>query len=69
MKLLMMKNFFHLLKAFSKNQLKVLYENGIISEEKLYLLLPKNQINFFQKIKTNSINDINTKIEDLYQLE
>ena len=31
-----------LLKTFSKYQLKALYENGIISEEKFNLLIPKN---------------------------
>ena len=32
-----------LLKTFSKVQIKVLYESGIISEEKFYSLFPKNQ--------------------------
>ena len=31
-----------LLKTFSIYQLKALYENGIISEEKFNLLIPKN---------------------------
>ena len=50
-----------LLKTFSKDQLKVLYENEIITEEKLNLLLPKNQ----KENQSSTINDINTKIEDI----
>ena len=56
------------LKIFSKNQLKVLYQNGIISEEKYNLLITKNQkenqsrftFNFSSSKETNStVNDIN----------
>ena len=32
-----------LLKRFSKDQLKVLYQNGIITEENFNLLLPKKK--------------------------
>ena len=32
-----------LLKTFSKDQLEVLYQNKIITEEKLNLLVPKNK--------------------------
>ena len=47
------------LQTFSKYHLEVLYQNGIISEEKLNLLIPK---------KTNSTindNNINTKLEEI----
>ena len=58
-----------LLKTFSKNQLEVLYQNVIITEEKLNLLIPKNQKenqNQSSTKETNStLNDINTKIEDI----
>ena len=56
-----------LLKTFSKDQLKVLYENGIITEEKFNLLLPKNQKeNQFSTKETNfKVNDINAKIEEI----
>ena len=64
-----------LLKTFSKDQLEVLYQNTIISEEKFNLLIPKNQkenqsrftFNFFSSTKeTNStVNDINIKIEEI----
>ena len=49
-----------LLKTISKNQLKALYENGIISEEKFNLLLPKNK-----STKETNFNNINTKIEEI----
>ena len=48
------------LKTFSKYQRKVLYQNGIISEEKFNSLLPKNQkenqsrFNFSSSKETNS---------------
>ena len=48
-----------LLKTFSIYQLKALYENGIITEEKLNLLLPNNQKDNFP------VNDIKTKIEEI----
>ena len=56
-----------LLKTFSKDQLKALNQNGIISEEKFNLLIPKNQSS---TKKTNStlknINILNnTKIEEI----
>ena len=44
------EKFIPLLKTFSKNQLKALYENGIISEEKLNLFLPKNQCSTIEEI-------------------
>ena len=52
-----------LLKTFPEDHLEVLYEKGVISEEKFNLLIPKNQtstkeINFTE-------NDINTKIEEI----
>ena len=49
------KKFIPFLKTFSKNQLKALYENGIIKEEKFNLFIPKNQ----------KENDINPKIEEI----
>ena len=56
-----------LLKTFSKDQLKVLYQNGIISEEKFNLFIPKNQKESKLSTKeTNStVNDINSKIEEI----
>ena len=50
-----------LLKRFSKDQLKVLSQYGIITEEKFNLLIPKNQKeNQLSTKKTNfSLNDIN----------
>ena len=46
-----------LLQTFPKDQLEALYQNGIITEDKLNILIPK---------KTNStVNDINTKIEEI----
>ena len=54
------KYIFHFLKhfqTFSKYQLEVLYENGIITEEKFNVLIPK---------KTNSTeNEINTIVSGL----
>ena len=48
------------LKIFSKDQLEVLYQNKIITEEKLNLLVPKN------KKETNfRLNGIYTKIEKI----
>ena len=45
----------------------MLYENEIITEEKLNLLIPKNQKENQSSTKeTNStINDLNTKIEEI----
>ena len=37
------KKFIPVLQTFSLNQLEVLYENGIITEEIINLILPKNQ--------------------------
>ena len=48
-----------LLKTFSKDQLKALYENRIISEEKFNSLFSKNQFSL------KETNDINTKIEEI----
>ena len=59
------------LKTFSKNQLKVLYENGIITGEKFNLLISENQKENQSSTKetieeTNStVNDINTKIDEI----
>ena len=55
------------LQTFSKYHLEVLYQNGIITEEKFNLLIPKNQRENQSSTKgTNStINDINTKIEEI----
>ena len=46
-----------LLKTFSKDQLKVLYQNEIITEETFNLLVPD--------FRANEVNDINTKIEEI----
>ena len=56
-----------LLKTFSKGQLKIVYQYGIITEEKFNLLVPKNQKENQSSIKeTNFVgNDINTKIEEI----
>ena len=57
-----------LLQTFSKNQLKVLYQNGIITEERFNLLIPKNQKEKQLSTKeTNStVNDsFNSKIEEI----
>ena len=45
-----------LLKTFSENQLESLYQNGIISEEKINLLLPKNK--FLTKRTNFKVNGI-----------
>ena len=55
-----------LLKTFSKYQLKVLYENGIIPEEKFNFISPKTQKENQSSNGTNfTVNDINTKIEEI----
>ena len=48
------------LKTFSKNQLKALYDNRIITREKFNLLNPKDQ-----KETNFTVNDINIKIEEI----
>ena len=49
------EKYISLLKTFSKDHLKVLYQNGIITEDK-----------FYSTKETNStINDLNTKIEEI----
>ena len=53
------EKYISLLKTFSKDQLKVLYENGIIAEEKLNLLIPNNQ-----KKNQSSTNEINFTVND-----
>ena len=54
------------LETFSKNQLKVLYKNEIISEKKFNSLHPKDQFYFNRIIETNfRVNDIKTKIEEI----
>ena len=53
-----------LLKTFSKNQLEVLYQLGIISEEKFNLFIPKNQKEN-QSSANITVNDMNTKIEEI----
>ena len=53
-----------LLKTFSKDQLEVLYQNGIITEKKFNSLVPKNQFDLTEE--TNStVNDIKIKIEEI----
>ena len=61
------EKFIPLLKTFSKNQIKALYENGTISKEKFNLLIPKNQKENQSSVKeTNfTVNDNNTKIEEI----
>ena len=56
-----------LLKTFSKVQLEVLYQNGIITEEKFNLFLQKNQKENQSSTKEANIrvNDIHTKIEEI----
>ena len=65
------------LKTFSKDQLEVLYQNGIIQEEKFNLLIPKNQkedqSSTNETNETNEMNDIEEiisgdKIEELQKL-
>ena len=51
-----------LLKTFSKDQLEVLYQKGIIAEERFKLLIAENQS--FAK-ETNNLNDIKSKIEEI----
>ena len=54
------------LKTFSKDQLIALYENRIISEEKFNFLLPKKQEENQSTTKeTITVNNINTKIEEI----
>ena len=55
------------LKAFSKYQLKALYENGIITEEKFNFLLPKTQKENQSSTKEANItvNNISIKIEEI----
>ena len=55
------EKYFPFLKTFSKFQLEVLYQYGIIPEAKFNLLIPKNQ----KENQSSTINDINTKIEDI----
>ena len=55
------EKYIQLLKTFSFDQLKVLYQNKIITEEKLNLLIPKEQFSSIFKMK----NYINTEIEDI----
>ena len=61
------EKYISILKTLSKNQLKALYKNGIITEEKLNLLIPKNQKEnqSLAKEKNFTENDINTKIEEI----
>ena len=56
-----------LLKTFSEDLLEMLYENEIITEEKLNLLIPKNQKeNQYSTKGTNfPVTDINDKIEEI----
>ena len=57
-----------LLKKFSEDQLEVLYQNTIITEEKFNLLNPQNQKKKNQSStkETNfTINDINSKIKEI----
>ena len=51
------KKYIPLLKTFSKDRLKALYENGILSEEK------ENQ--YSTKETNSTMNDINIKIEEI----
>ena len=60
-----------LLKTFPKDQLEVLYKNGIITEKKFNSLLPKNQnqleldfnFTFLTKKASNiTVDEVNTKI-------
>ena len=63
------EKYFPFLKTFSKYQLKALYENEIISEEKFNLLIPKTQKenqNQSSTEETNStVNKTNTEIEEI----
>ena len=56
------EKFIPVLKTLSKNQLKALYQNGIITEEKINILLPGNQ---FLTKKNFEVNDICSKIEEI----
>ena len=51
-----------LLKTFSKGHLEALYQNGIITKEKLKLIIPKKQK---EKEKNSALNDVNSKIEEI----
>ena len=53
------ENFIPLLKTFSEEKLKVFYQYGIITDEKLNLFLPNNQKDNFL------VNGIKTKIEEI----
>ena len=54
------EKFTPLFKRFSKFQVKVLYQNGIITDEKFNLLIPKNQ-----KETNFKVNNIYTKVEEI----
>ena len=54
-----------LLKTFSKGQLEVLYQNGIITEKKINLLVPENQNQSSTKESNFTVNDMNSKIEEI----
>ena len=56
-----------LLKTFSKDQLKVLYENEIIAEKRFNLLIPKDQKENQSSTKETNfrVNYINAKIEEI----
>ena len=55
------------LKTFSKYHLEVLYQNEIITEEKLNLLIPKNQKDNQSSTKETNFteNDISNTIEEI----
>ena len=55
--------YFPSLQTFSKYQLKALYENGIITEDKFKLLIPKDQKR--NQSSTKETNDMSTKIEEI----
>ena len=59
------EKYISLLKTFSKDRLKALYQNGIITEEKFNLLFPKNQNQSSTKETNFIVKDIKTKIEEI----
>ena len=59
------EKYYPFLQTFSKSQLKVLYENGIIEEEKLNLLIPKNQKENKCSRKEINFTENETKIEEI----
>ena len=59
------EKFLPFLKTFSKDQLEVFYENGIIPENKFHSIIPKNQNQSSPKTTNFRKNSINSRIEEI----